>query len=468
MSMEDKHKKNEYSKKEIGQLKEDALTYVWPFFHDNIELAKKKPKIFVKGEGLYVYDIEGNRYLDSFASLLTTVSGHGRKEVADAVYSQMKELEFFPNYIDTFTVPVIKLAKKLAEITPGKLSVTFFVNDGSEACETAIKMAKQYFWMKGKKQKNKVIAKRSSYHGATYGGISACGLPWFREPFEPLTPGFIHVMHAWCYRCELNLNPETCKLACLKNIEQAIQWENPDTIAALIMDPLPGSNTGYPNPPEGYIKGIRKLCNKYKILLIFDEVQSGFGKTGKMFACEHWGVVPDIMAIAKGFSGGYLPLGATITTKKIADEFFNEPGKEFRHGFTFGGHPASCAAALANIKIIQKENLVENASKMGKYIREELENLKNKYSIIGDIRGMGLLLAVELVKDKKTKERIDPKLGVGTWMKNRFYEKNIILRNNGEILVLAPALTISKKEADIIITALDEVLSDAVKHFNLK
>jgi adenosylmethionine-8-amino-7-oxononanoate aminotransferase len=459
---------NYFKKNEIDQLKKDALKYVWPFFHDNTELLKKKPKIFTKGEGLYIEDIDGNRYLDSFASLLTTITGHGRIEIADAVYEQMKSLEFFPNYIDAYTVPIIKLAKKIAEIMPGDLSKTFYVNDGSEACETAIKMAKQYFWNKGKKDKNKIISKRHSYHGATYGSISACGLPWFREPFEPLTPGFINVMHAWCYRCELELDVKTCRLACLRNMKKIIEWENPDTIAAVIIDPLPGSNTGYPNPPDGYIDGLKELCNKNDILLIFDEVQSGFGKTGKMFVCEHWNVVPDIMAIAKGFSGGYLPLGAAVTSEKISDEFLKEPGKEFRHGFTFGGHPASCAAALANIEIIQKENLVENAAKMGKYIKGNLELLKKKYEIIGDIRGMGLLLAIELVKDKKTRERIDPELRVGTWMKNRFYEKGLIIRNNDEILVLAPALNINKREADIILSALDEVLSDAIKHFNLK
>jgi len=186
-----------------------------------------------------------------------------------------------------------------------------------------------------------------------------------------------------------------------------------------------------------------------------------------MFVSEYWDVVPDIMAIAKGFSGGYLPLGAAVTSEKISDEFLKEPGKEFRHGFTFGGHPASCAAALANIEIIQRENLVDNAAKMGKYIKENLERFKKKYEIVGDIRGMGLLLAIELVKNKKTREQIDPALSIGTWMKNRFYEKGLIIRNNDEILVLAPALNVSKKEADIILSALDEVLAEAVKKFGL-
>ena len=459
-------KEREYGKEEIEQIKKDALTYLWPFFHENEELAKKKPKIFTEGRGMYIKDIDGKEYLDSFASLLTTVCGHGRKEIADAVYEQMSKIEFFPNYIDSYTVPAVKLAKKLAEITPGKLSKTFIVNDGSEACEAAIKMAKQYFWNKGKKQKNKIISKRWSYHGATYGGISATGIPWFRESFEPLVPGFIHVMHAWCYHCELGLKPETCKLTCLKNMEQNIIWENPDTIAAVILDPLPGSNTGYPNPPEGYIEGIRELCDKYGILLIFDEVQTGFGKTGKMFACQHWDVVPDIMAIAKGFGGGYIPIGATIATPEVANEFLSEPGKEFRHGHTFGGHTTACASALANIEIIERENLVENAANMGDYIRERLDKLE-KYHIVGNIQGIGLLLSVELVKNKKTKEVIDPKLKVGTWIKNRLYEENIILRNNGDILVIAPALTISKKEADIIINSMDKAISEAIKHFNL-
>ncbi|MHB0874759.1 MAG: aminotransferase family protein [Anaerolineae bacterium] len=447
------------------QLKQDALRYVWPNFADNAELAKQQPYIFVRGEGCYVYDIDGKRYLDTFASLLTTISGHGRPEVAAAVQEQMSQLEFFPNYVDGFSIPAVQLATKLAELAPGDLSHTFYVNDGSEACEVAIKMAKQYFWENGQRSRTKVIFRRYGYHGATMGGLSATGLPWFREPFEPLLPGFTHVMPPFCYRCELGMEPGSCGLACLKNTEAVIRWERPDSVAAIIVDPVAGSNTGYPVPPDGYLQGLRDICDRYGILLIFDEVQTGFGKTGKMFCGEHWGVVPDIMAIAKGFSGGYIPLGATMATSKVAAAF-QEPGKELRHGHTYGGHPTACAAALANIGIIEREGLVEKAAATGAYLQQRLQELY-QYPIVGDVRGIGMLLAVELVADRKTRAYIDPGLGVGTWIRNRCYEMGFILRNNGDILVLAPALILTEGQADEIIAAMHQVIPEAIDRFGL-
>jgi adenosylmethionine-8-amino-7-oxononanoate aminotransferase len=447
-------------------LKKDALRYILPNFADNVELGRGRPYIFVRGDGCYVYDIDGNRYLDTFASLLTTICGHGRPEVARTVQEQMQQLEFFPNYVDAFTVPAIRLAKKLAEIAPGDLGVTFFVNDGSEACETAIKMARQYFWERGERSRYKVIARRYSYHGGTCGGLSATGLPWFREPFQPLMPGFVHVMPPYCYRCELGLEPPGCRLACLRNTEEVIRWEGPDSVAAVIVDPVAGSNTGYPVPPDGYLQGLREICDRYGILLIFDEVQTGFAKTGKMFCCEHWGVVPDIMAIGKGFSGGYLPLGAALTTPRVA-EVFRKPGSEFRHGHTYAGHPTACAAALANIEIIEREGLVARAATMGQYLRGRLEELR-QYPIVGDVRGIGMLLAIELVADKATKRPIDPSLAVGRWIRNRCLELGIILRNNAEILVLAPALILTRDQADEIVNALHVVIPEAIARFNLQ
>jgi adenosylmethionine-8-amino-7-oxononanoate aminotransferase len=452
-------------KEELEELKEDALRYIIPHFASNLELAKG-PKIFVKGEGCYLWDIEGNRYLDTFASLLTTICGHNRSEIAKAVQEQMSQLEFFPNYVDTFTVPLIKLAKKLAEVAPGDLSVTFFVNSGSEACETAIKMARQYHLERGERQRYKIIARRYSYHGTTLGGISATGIPWFREYFEPLLPGFLHAMPTRCYRCELGLEPSTCKLACLKAMEELVLWEGHESIAAVIIDPLPGSNIGYPVPPQGYIQGLRKLCDKHGILLIFDEVQTGFGKTGKMFACEHWDVTPDIMAIGKGFTGGYIPLGATITTPKIY-EVFKKPGSELRSGSTYGGHTTACAATLANIEIIEKENLVEKAASLGKYVKESLEKLY-KYPIVGSIRGLGLLLAVELVADKEKRTPLDSKLNVGSWIREYCWKNGMILRNNADILVIAPALVMTKDEADEMLGKVEEAISEAIKHFKLQ
>ena len=228
------------------------------------------------------------------------------------------------------------------------------------------------------------------------------------------------------------------------------------------MDPLPGSNSGYPLPPEGYLEGVRELCDRYGLLLIFDEVQTGFGKTGKWFFCEHHGVVPDIMTIGKGFTGGFIPLGATVTTRKIAEVFRRGPGSELRSGGTYGGHTVACAATLANIAIIEGENLVEHAAQMGPYLRESFNQLSQKHPIIGDVRGIGLLWAIILTADRSTRREFDPKLGVGSWIQDWCYRNGMILRNNGNILVLAPSLIISRAEADMVVDMIDRALDAAV------
>ena len=452
----------EFSKQERARLVRQARKYILPHFASNAEIAKA-PKIYVRGEGCYLYDIEGKRYLDTFASLLTTVCGHHRPEVDDAIKRQMDLLEFFPNYVDTYTVPLVDLAVKLAGLMPGELEVSFFVNSGSEANETAIKMARQYHLERGQPHRFKVLARRHSYSGTTLGGVSATGIPWFREYFEPLLPGCIFAPPARCCQCELGLKPKTCNLACLRAMEELIKWEGPDSVSAIIMDPIPGSNIGYPLPPKGYLQGVRDLCDKHGILLIFDEVQTGFGKTGKWFACEHWNVVPDIMTIGKGFAGGYIPLAAAVTTPKVADAFRKKPGSEFRSGSTYGGHTIACAATLANIEVIERENLVAKAARNGNYLRKHLAAL-GKLPIVGDARGIGLLWALELGTPDKP---LDPGLGVGSWIREYCYQRGMILRNNGDILVIAPALVMTREQIDDMLGLMSEAITAAVKHFKL-
>ncbi len=445
------------SKAEAARLKKDAVEKIIPHFASNAELAKGA-KIFVRGEGCYLFDIEGKKYLDTFASLLTTICGHHRPEISKAVLEQAEKLEFFPNYVDTFTVPLIELANKLAEIMPGDLSVSFFVNSGSEANEAAIKMARQYHVERGDRKRWKVMARRHSYSGTTLGGSSATGLQWFREPFEPLIPGCVFAPAARCNKCELGREPKTCGLACLRAMEELVKWEGPGTISCLIMDPVPGSNIGYPLPPKGYLKGVRDLCDKHGIILIFDEVQTGFGKTGKWFACEHWGVTPDIMTIGKGFTGGYIPLAAAVTTPKVASAFRGKPGCEFRSGGMYGGHTIACAATLANIGIIEKEKLVARAARMGKYLKGKLDKLARRHKIVGSVRGIGLLWAVELMANRKTGAALGPEVNAGSRIRDYCYERGMILRNNGDILVLAPALIITEKEVDFMAGLMDEAI----------
>lgn len=454
-------------KLDANKLIDSACRYLWQnYFGGHEDPAKRpRPQILVRGEGIYVYDSEGKRYLDTFASLLTTLCGHGRREVIEAVKEQMEKLAYFPSGYDCIMEPTVKLAEKLAQITPGNLSVSFFVCDGSEATEAAIKMARNYFFVKGEKARRKVIFRRMSYHGATMGALSATGLPGSREPFEPLLPGFIHVMHTRCYRCELDLKPATCDLACLKNLKATIEWEGPHTVAAVIMDPIPGSNTGFPVPPDGYLQGVREFCTKYGILLIFDEIQVGFGRTGKWFCCENWNVVPDILCVGKGFSGGYLPLGAAIATEEIAATFKKLGG--FRHVHTYAGHATACAATLANIEIIEKENLVQHSAELGVYLEKRLKELY-KYPIVGDVRGKGTLWAVELVADRETRRPFASPGKVGSHIASWCREHGMILRANGDILVMAPALIMTLAQADEMVALIDDAIADAMKKCDLK
>jgi adenosylmethionine-8-amino-7-oxononanoate aminotransferase len=446
-----------WTEAEKAQLREDALKYIIPHFASNAELAKG-PKIYVRGEGCYVYDLDGKRYFDSFATLLTTVSGHARPEVTQAVAEQMARLEFFPNYVDAFTVPLIELARKLADLLPGDLSVSFFVNSGSEANETALKMARQYHVERGESHRFKFIARRDSYHATTLGAGAVTGLRWFREYFEPMMPGALFVSAARERDKPEGMSSAEYGRQCLAEIEKLIADEGPQTIAGFIMDPLPGSNTGFPLPPEGYLQGVRELCDRHGIVLIFDEIQTGFGHTGKWFFCDHYGVVPDIMTLGKGFAGGFIPLGATVTTPKIAGVFRQGPGTELRSGSTYGGHTVACAATLANLAIIEGENLVENARVQGEYVKGRLATMK-QCPIVGEASGLGLLWALRL--------NVDPGLGVGTWIRDYCHDRGMILRCNGDIAVLAPSLILSREEADFMLDLIEEAIKGAASHYGL-
>ncbi|MBT3379378.1 MAG: aspartate aminotransferase family protein [Lentisphaerae bacterium] len=453
-----------WTKERKAQLHDDALRYVIPHFASNEELAKGA-KIFTRGKGCYVYDLDGKEYLDTFATLLTTVSGHCRPEVTAAVTNQMETLEFFPNYVDTFTVPLIDLARKLAELMPGDLEVSFFVNSGSEANETALKMARQYHVERGERHRYKFVGRRDSYHATTLGGSAVTGLTWFREYFEPLMPGAVFAPAARDRDRPEGMTSADYGKQCLAELEDVIVYEGPETIAGMIMDPIPGSNTGYPLPPEGYIQGVRELCDKHGIVLIFDEVQTGFGKTGRWFACELWDTVPDIMTVGKGFTGGFIPLAAAVTTPRIADVFRNGPGTELRSGSTYGGHTVACAATLENIRILERDGLVQNAARMGAYLKQRLEQMRTQHRIIGEISGIGLLLAIRLEADPESGQPFPTECGVGSWIREWCYRNGMILRNNGDILVLAPSLIVSESEADVIIRGMDQAITAAEEEF---
>lgn len=452
--------KQKLTAKEIKRLEADALKYIIPHFASNAELDKG-PKIFTRGEGCYVWDAQGRKYFDSFATLLTTVPGHCHPDISRAIKEQLDQLEFFPNYVDSFTAPLVELGRKVADVMPGDLGVSFFVNSGSEANETAMKMARQYHLENGERHRFKFVARKDSYHATTLGASSVTGLNWFREYFEPLLPGCVFAGAARDRDRPRGMSSRAYGKQCLAELEELFAYEGPETICAMIMDPIPGSNTGYPLPPDGYLEGVRRLCDEHGVLLIFDEVQTGFGKTGKWFACEHWNVVPDIMTIGKGFSGGYVPLGATVTTPKIAKVFRKGPGSEFRSGSTYGGHTLACAAALANIEVIEREGLVRRAAKIGAQVEKRLKRLMKANRHVGDFSGKGLLWAIWLMADRAKGKPFDASLGIGTRVRDHCHKNGMILRNNGDILVIAPSLTITDDETEFMMGLIEEAIEKA-------
>ncbi len=451
----------------IDKLKQTALKHLWmPMTQYESVVAEDGPTIIVEGEGVHIKDIDGNTYIDGIGGLFLANVGHGRTEIVDAVAKQLNTL----HYANTFayaTIPAIKLAEKLANIAPGDLNTVFLASGGSEAVETALKMARQYHINVGHNERSKFIARRGSYHGTSQGALSLNGSNAYvhRERYEPLLPNVRHVGNISCYRCPWGLEYPSCKLNCVQDIERMIEFEGPETIAAVIAEPVSVSN-GVSIPQPEYWPLLREICDKYGILLIADEVITGFGRTGKMFASEHWGIVPDLMTFAKGVTSGYQPVGGVIANTKVAKAFHGEADKTFTHGFTYGGHPAGAVAAITNLDIIEREGLVENSAKLGAYMLSRLSTLK-EHPIVGDVRGLGLLCAVELVKDKTTKERFDFVTDtIATGINTKMAELGLLVRFEGNIY-LSPPLNIKQSDIDTIVDILDKTITWAEKELGL-
>ena len=415
--------------------------------------AASEPMIIESANGISVTDIEGNTWLDVNGGYSSVNIGYGRKDMADIVKDQMLQLSYYPEQTTTF--PNALLAEKLAEITPGTLSRVWPVSGGSEANEIAIRMARAYHVRRGDKGKYKIISRYGSYHGAT------SGVAWLGRPvslglnqYEPGPPGMIYASHPNPYRCSFGgKSSSECAILCAQDIENLIIQNDPDTVAAIIGEPIT-SSLGAVVPGKEYWPMVREICDRYGILLIDDEVVCGFGRTGRMFGIQHFGVIPDIMTLAKGLGSSYVPIGAAIATTQIADAF---AGKDniFYAALTAGGHPVSTASALANINIIEQEGLVEAAAVKGSYFINRLNDLAVQHPIVGDVRGMGLLVAIEL----DSKFTIDDK-GLGDWLVNSFKDNGLLLRTLGSrIIQMSPPLCITETEIDIIVQALDSTLT---------
>jgi putrescine aminotransferase len=415
--------------------------------------------VMVEGNGTHVTDKEGRRYLDMVAGITRPAHiGYGREEVARAAYDQMRRLHYFsPGGFAN--EPAMALADVLADITPDGLNRFTFECSGSEAVEAAMKLAKHYHYFKGERARYKIISRRGAYHGVNGYGVRALGtvMP-MRQMMEPVAPGAVFVESPYCYRCPYGLTYPACDIKCARDIERMIEFENPELISAFIGEPLM-QGFGALAPPREYWPIVREICSRHDILLIIDEVICGFGRTGKMFAIEHFGIQPDLLTMAKGISSGYVPLGAAGCVDKVM-----APIEHFFHLHTYGNHPVACAAALKNIEIMQREMLVENSAQMGKYFLDGLKNLE-RHPSVGETRGTGLWLAIDFTSDKKTRAPFP--IGQVNNIIGRARDLGVLFKTMGAALEIAPPLIITKKDIDEALMVLDRCIFEEEKELGL-
>lgn len=434
------------------------------FFRD----VNRPLPVIERAEGIYLYGEDGRRYIDACAGSLVANIGHGREQVAAVLAEQARKVAF--THLSRWANrPALQLADMIASLTPGDLNWVYFVSGGSEATETAIKMARQYYLERdGQDSKRyKVIARWTSYHGATLGALSMTGHVPRRYKFQPLLADFPHIAPAYCYRCPFGKTYPDCNLECAADLEQAILTEGPETVAAFIAEPVVGAAGGAIVPPPGYFERVRQICDKYDILFIADEVMTGFGRTGKMFAIEHWNVVPDIMCVGKGMSAGYAPLGAVIVRERV-HRVFKEGSGRFTHGHTYGGNPLSCAVGIEVIRILLDERLTENAAHQGEYFLARLREVAARHDIVGDVRGLGLMLGMELVREKTTRAPFPPEMGMAERVTRRLVENGMVVYpgqgcaggNAGDQFLIGPPLNVTPREIDEMVSILDLTLAE--------
>jgi adenosylmethionine-8-amino-7-oxononanoate aminotransferase len=448
------------------KLQELARRHLWMHFTRMGSYKDHEVPIITHGEGCYVYDNKGNKYLDGLAGLFATQVGHGRKEIASAAASQAEKLGFFPIWSYAHQ-PAVELAARLAELAPGDLNRVFFTSGGAEAVESAWKLVRQYYTEIGEPRRYKVISRHLAYHGTSMGALSINGLTDIRNVFEPLVPGTFHVENTDAYRSRHMTENDTSRSfgkKCALDIERAIQIQGPETVAAVFLEPVQNSG-GCFVPPEGYFQEVRKICDKYGIMLVSDEVICAFGRLGYMFGSERYDYMPDIITCAKGLTSGYAAMGAMICRDYLMEPFL-EDNKAFLHGITFGGHPVSCAIAMANLDIIEKEDLLGNVRKNEGLFRELLEGLY-KLPIVGDVRGDGYFYGIELVKDKSTKETFtadEAEEILFKFLSPRLFEKGLMCRTDDRgfpVIQLSPPLIAGPDELKEIASILESVLSEA-------
>lgn len=425
----------------------EMIKHLWTHKTQDHPHLPDEALMFERGEGIYVWNREGRRFIDAFAGLAVVNVGHGRPEIAEAVRAQTSTLAYYPTTRQFSNRPAAELAAKLAALTPGDLKYTLFAVSGSEANERSIQIARHYWLKRGRPRKHKVIALQRGYHGATLGTLEVCGIPELFQPYEPLAwPGFVKSPAPYPLRDRTaSGTDEQLVRRCAELLADAIRGQDPETVAAVILEPCLSSG-GIIIPPLGWLERVRDICDELDVLMIADEVITGFGRTGKWFAVEHEGVVPDLMSVAKGITSGYVPLSAAIARPKLADVFSEDSLDENVHPNTYCGHPVACAAALANLAIMERENLVENSARMGERLQRAIETRVGGLPIVGEVRSRGLLLAVDLVDPRERSRPLARDL-VGS-LNMRAWKRGALPFARGSVLRLAPPLCIDAAQVD--------------------
>jgi adenosylmethionine-8-amino-7-oxononanoate aminotransferase len=432
------------------------------FVRDQMAEWSKNPLLMAKADGVFYWDVNGKRYLDALSGIYTVSVGHNNRRVIEAIHQQLDTLHFSPPMHGTNPVAV-QLANLIAEVSPGDLNTVKFECSGSEVTEAAIKLARQYHKLTGNPGKYKILSRYLSWHGSTMGSLSASGLKGRKTVNEPLATGFIHVFPPTCYRCPFGKQYPSCEITCATLLGDVIEMEDPSTVAAIMVEPI-GHTGGIIDPPAEYLPILREICTKYNVLLIFDEIITGMGRTGHLFAANTFGVIPDVICTAKGLSGGYAPLSALITRKPIADAFWGpiETNPGFVEGHTFEGHAVSCAAGIAVLREILERDLCANARKQGDRLRKGFQSLAEKYGIIGDIRGKGLLQGIEFVKDLKTKERFPANPGIGVRIGRKALLNGLLCRFDPHWIAFGPSLITTGEQLDEMLNVLDRSIDEVV------
>ena len=435
----------------------------WHPMSSSAPANRSKTLIIARGDGNYITDIEGHRMLDGVGGLWNVNVGHNRPSVKAAIAAQLDELAYYQTFDGIAHPRVFDLAERLTSMfAQENMARVLFSSGGSDAVETALKMARQYWIASGEPGRTRFLSLRNGYHGVHMGGTSVGGNGVYHYNHGPLLAGCHLLDTPWLYRNPWDCrDPDELTAHCIRQLEDQIALLGPQTIAALIAEPVQGAG-GVIVPPTHYWKRLREVCDRHGILLIADEVVTGFGRTGCMLGSRGWGVAPDVLCLAKGITAGYIPMGATVFNQRIVDAIENAPGfgSVIMHGYTYSGHPTACAAALAVLDIVEAEDLPGNAGKVGAQLLEQLQPLTERYAVVGEVRGKGLMIAVDLVADKVTREPLDPANGLASRIAEQARLAGVLMRPIGNKIVMSPPLTLTADEATLMVDALDSALAD--------